>query len=341
MFKILAAILLFAATGECASTVVVRSTETTCNQLSCRKIVGYGSGVVIGKFQDGSDAVLTCAHNLGRGSTDIAWTGGEWVPAKIVIAQLHGRLPSDKFDAALLSAYLPGAECGVLSDRAVDSIGVLTGHVHGRNPPWRNARGRYVHDKRTLVGVVSVLGESGGPVVDEQTGEILGIQWGTDRATESYMTTSVEIKAWIIGKLGYLPQCQRSAPVPPPQIAKPDCAAPQVPPSLPQPTKPAVCSCGCKSGERCGKDSEIIEKVKLLRIPVVVTVKKTDCNKETRIYRVYLVPKISGDNVVIMAEVYDTKNTESTSDDVLLNDKQYDVLGGKEVRLTITGEDGE
>lgn len=262
---------LFCGQTEAASTVVVRSTETQCNGSSCRKSTGYGSGVVIGKFADGSDAVLTCAHNLGRGVTEIGWTGGSWVPAKLVIAQLRGSGPSDKFDAALLSAYLPGAECGVLSESGVNSIGVLTGFVPDRNPGWRNARGRYIHDQRTLVGVISVQGESGGPVVDEQTGEILGIQWGTDRATESYMTTSVEIKAWIVERLGYIPACQRSSPRPPVQIAQPNCAVP-TPQRNSDPIIIDVPACDCKNYD--AEIAAIRAEIKAMKVPVRVQIQR-------------------------------------------------------------------
>lgn len=262
---------LFCGNAEAASTVVIRSTDTQCNGVSCRKSTGYGSGVVIGKFADGSDAVLTCAHNLSRGVTEVAWTGGEWVPAKLVIYQLRGSAPSDKFDAALLSAYLPGAECGVLSERGVNSIGVLTGFVPDRKPGWRNARGRYLHGQRTLVGVVSIQGESGGPVVDEQTGEILGIQWGTDGATESYMTTSVEIKAWIIERLGYLPACQRTVPRQPVQVAQPNCAVP-TPQRNNDPIIIDVPACDCKNYD--AEIAAIRAEIKAMKAPVKVQIQR-------------------------------------------------------------------
>lgn len=334
MFKILAAILLLSAACEAANTFQITTTVKDCNAQRCLPPqTFYGSGFLIGQLNDGRYAVLTAAHvTKNQRWVEVGWWGGN-VPGEVIATEI-----SQDFDVSLIAVAADAdpaqVECGSLVDGPEDGDVQLTGYDPATEGFVRCV-GRMKYKSNRVYRVNTTGGCSGGAW--KNGNDIYGVHWGRYQDDNiGAFTRSDRIREWLKIKIGYVPVC--SQPNRQPVVTRPPPQVPPVAPPPPQaPQYPAVCNCKCNGN--CGKDSEIIEKVKLLRIPVVVTVKKTDCNKETRIYRVYLVPKISGDNVVIVAEVYDTKNTEDTSDDVLLNDKAYDVLGGKEVRLTIVADD--
>lgn len=252
---LLAALLCSAADG--ATTVVVRATITDCNQQRCLPPQQkWGSGVVIGSLSDGSTAILTAGHVVGNGEHHIGWTNSEWIPAKVVMAQVN-----DDIDIAIVSARLSGVECGTLSESDADQTAVMTGFLPREG--WRNQRGRVV--EKRLYGVRSEPGESGGPVVDPRTGEIIGIVWGTD-GRDSYLTRSVKIRLWLRSRLGYIPSCGQ--PPRPPVVATPG-------PQPPQSSKPIVVDvpgCDCKNYD--GDIAALRAEIHAMKAPIKVQIQR-------------------------------------------------------------------
>lgn len=252
--RLIACLLLCSVAAEGATTVVVRATVTDCNAQRCLPPQQkWGSGVVIGSLSDGSTAILTAGHVVGNGEHHIGWNNGEWIPAKVVIAQVN-----DELDIAIVSARLSNVECGTLSESDADQTAVMTGFLHREG--WRNQRGRVV--EKRLYGVRSEPGESGGPVVDPRTGEIIGIVWGTD-GRDSYLTRSVKIRLWLRSRLGYIPSCGR-----PPAVAQQP--GPQPPAS--HPIVVDVPGCDCKN-----YDSDIAAlraEIKAMKVPIEVQIQR-------------------------------------------------------------------
>ena len=245
---------LLCSAADAATTVVIRATVTDCNTQRCLPPQQkWGSGVVIGSLNDGSTAILTAGHVVGNGEHHVGWNNGEWIPAKVVMAQVN-----EDLDIAIMSARLSGVECGTLSDSESDQTAVATGWLH--NGGWRNKRGELVDTR--LRGVRSEPGESGGPVVDPRTGEIVGIVWGTD-GRDTYLTRSVKIRLWLRSRLGYIPSCGR-----PPAVA-------QQPGPQPEASRPIVVDvpgCDCKN-----YDSDIAAlraEVKAMKVPIEVQIQR-------------------------------------------------------------------
>lgn len=256
-------IALFCGRAEAATAVVVKSVETDCNAQRCLPpTIGYGSGVVIGKMADGTDAVLTCAHVVGRGTVEIGWTDG-WVPARVVMSQYN----SD-FDVSLLSANLPNSECSALSGSEADADIFMTGHVQGRG--WRTVRGKYVYRGGSLQGIAAIPGESGCPATDVN-GDVVGIVKTTDGISQSFVTESVKIRWWLKQKLGYIPSCQSQAPNVPPQVARPDCAVP-TPPTNRDPIIIDVPGCDCKNYD--AEIAAIRDEIKAMKAPIRVQIQR-------------------------------------------------------------------
>jgi hypothetical protein len=199
-----------------------------CANGQCQTVVGYASGATIGKLADGSDAVLTAAHSyrgLRTPQTFVAWTNGE-IPASVVAMDSTGSV-----DVAVLSVRLgSGHKCHPLMESVEDgaecfSYGFSAGiHQRERRGFW---------SRNGVPGVIPEQGESGGPVM--VNGRIAGLIIGHD-GNGMVVETCRRIRVWMVGSIGYIPQCQ------PP--VRPVIVAPRVPPAV-APPPPAEVAAGC------------------------------------------------------------------------------------------------
>jgi hypothetical protein len=216
-----------------AEAVCLRVTGSLdCASGDCPQQQVSASGVTIGVLQDGTEAIITAGHcyrGLQQTNTLVHWYGGQQVPARLIAV-------SQSPDVALLAARLPSrpTSCVMLAESVPDGAPVESvGYARGRERMTR--RGAWA--RGMVPGVQPQMGESGGPVYFDDGHQLAGLIVGYDDRG-MIVETCQRIRFWMVGTIGYVPQCR---PVP---IVRQN--PPAQPPIVRAPPPPVECEpCDC------------------------------------------------------------------------------------------------
>ena len=204
-----------------------------CNVRSCRVVVcGFGSGFSVGEVTPGHHVFLTAAHVV-RGATQVdVGIGGQWRPARVLAADASR-------DVAVL---------GVVLAQPIESLRLAERDaVAGQALRWIGCPGAgpVREGKATATGPTTfqphpIEGDSGGPVLDAATGEVVGLtsSRGAARANanDGYMAPVADLRRLVTQACGGLPPVQdRLAPIPDPGLQPPPLPAPGPFAVVPQP----------------------------------------------------------------------------------------------------------
>ncbi len=190
-----------------AQALVVRVTETSCNQNSCQQIIGTGACAYIGNIDDRS-VYITAAHNVNQAKTVHVGYAGQWWGARVV----HKRY-QDGIDYAIIETQkIDATRCFAVAENqpANGAEAVAYGYPNGvETVRVLRAKIRVGPNGRVFSKIVA-KGDSGGPIV--VNGQVVGIIKGHDYSNTIY-TDGVLIRQQLIQQYGRLPSCGSEPPV--------------------------------------------------------------------------------------------------------------------------------
>tara|TARA_R110002095_G_scaffold149654_1_gene129340 strand:+ start:3080 stop:3964 length:885 start_codon:yes stop_codon:yes gene_type:complete len=215
MVKALAAlIVLLTASMLQAQTFALKVFSRSCDQNSCRQMIGYGTACYLGQIDDRS-VFVTASHNLDNATHSFIYDGNKYHQMTVrhrvyEDRKIENGIVKPLVDYALIDCErISFPKCFTLSEELppdgtyaqADGCYMDSGRMTRLNSVIRvNRNGRFFMKSVTR-------GQSGGPIVANNS--LVGVIHGAymDGNKETIFTDSQTIKAGLVKVYGRIPQC--------------------------------------------------------------------------------------------------------------------------------------